>query len=350
MAIVFDGPVLPDDLTVFTRQVPLPAEVGDGLTQLLPDKTFDTNRIDFANITRTGRVARFRMYDGPLHVAQRDTASTSVVKLPPVSDTLTMGELERLQIEFARTGGTNETAIVNAIYNDATILTQNVQRRLALARGDVLNDGKFTMLTSEGQLEADFGLPGGNVVTAATLWSDTVNSTPLTDLTTWIQAYSTTLGNGFRPATLTTSLQVMNYLLTNQSLRNLYSSLVGAPSRLSPGQLNSVLSDYGLPQFAAVYDAQVDVDGTATRVTPVNKVFLTPPDPINNLGFTAYGVSATALELVNAAETDMSFEDAPGIVGVVIKDGPPFRQYTFVDAVAMPVLINPRALMVATVA
>jgi hypothetical protein len=45
-----------------------------------------------------------------------------------------------------------------------------------------------------------------------------------------------------------------------------------------------------------------------------------------------YGVSATALELVNSGDSDLTFEEASGIVGVIEKDGPPYRQYTFVDA------------------
>jgi hypothetical protein len=350
MAIVLDGPILPRDLIEFVRQVPLPAELGDGLSQLLPDKTVDTNRVDMANYTKTGRVARFRMFDGPIHVAQRDTVSVSQVKLPPLSDSLSMGELERLQIEFARTGGTNTDQFINAIYNDAETLTQNTRRRMVLAKGDVLNDGKFTMLSSEGLLEADFGLPAGNSVTAATLWSDTTNADPVSDITAWVQSYTTTLGNGFRPASMTTSLRVLNYLLSNVKIRLLYSTLAGTPSRLTPAAVNSVLTDYGLPAIEPVYDAQVDVDGTATRVTPDNKVFFTPPDPVNNLGFTAWGLTATGLELVSSTEADLSFENAPGIVGVVVKDGPPFRQYTFVDAVGMPLLTNPRALLVATVA
>jgi len=117
MAIVFDGPVLPDDLTTFVREVPLPAEVGNGLEDLLPVKHVQSNRIDYANVTKTGRTARFRMYDGPLHVNRRDTATTSTVQLPPVSDTLITGELERLQLEFARSGGSNIGAFANAIYN-----------------------------------------------------------------------------------------------------------------------------------------------------------------------------------------------------------------------------------------
>ena len=76
---------------------------------------------------------------------------------------------------------------------------------------------------------------------------------------------------------------------------------------------------------------------------------LITPASLSDLGYTAYGVSATALELVQSAKADFSFEDASGIVGVVVKDGPPFRQTTFVDAVAMPILSNAKRLMVADV-
>ena len=74
------------------------------------------------------------------------------------------------------------------------------------------------------------------------------------------------------------------------------------------------------------------------------------PENLEDLGYTAWGVSATALELVNSDRSDLSFEDAPGIVGVVEKIGPPYREFTYVDAVAMPILANARRLFVADVA
>jgi hypothetical protein len=85
---------------------------------------------------------------------------TKQVKLPPLSSSVSMGELERLQLEFARAGGGNSAAIVNAIYDDATNLTREIQARMEQARGDVLTDGKFT-LAGEGGLymEADYGVP-----------------------------------------------------------------------------------------------------------------------------------------------------------------------------------------------
>jgi hypothetical protein len=51
MAIVFDGPVTPDALTTFVREVPTPSD--QVLNQLLPDKLFTKNSIDFAELTRT---------------------------------------------------------------------------------------------------------------------------------------------------------------------------------------------------------------------------------------------------------------------------------------------------------
>lgn len=349
MPIVLDGPVLPADLTVFVREVPLPNVIS--LNQVLPDKLVNYNRVDVGQLTRTGRTARFRAYDGPLHRSQRDVAQLQTVHLPPLSDSLGMGELERLQLEFARTGGTNQSLFVDAIYNDGQNLTENVQRRMEQARGDVLTDGKFT-LTNEGglTLEADYGLPAANLVApVGANWSTTSSADPLLDLTTWTRAYRTTLGNGFSPAGMILSFDILQYLLENANIRQLASTVLGVPNSVSQDTLSQILQARGLPPIAQVYDSMVDVDGTPTRVTGDNKVMFIPPDPENNLGYTAWGVSATALELVNNG--NLSFEEAPGIVGVVVKnDGPPFHQNTFVDAVGMPVLENPRALMVATVA
>lgn len=347
MAIVFDGPVLPADLTTFVREVPLPDVIR--LNNYLPDRMVQYNRVDVGQITRTGRTARFRAYDARPHVNKRDVAQLTQVNLPPLSDSLAMGELERLQLEFARTGGSRDSAFVDAIYNDAQTLTLNAQRRMEQARGDVLVDGKFT-LAGEGGLiiEADFGVPAGNLVTpSGALWNDHTNSVPVTDLTTWVRAYR--LLNGYSPGGMILSWDRLMDLLSNVNLRQLVSSLVGSPTLLTRPQLDAILSQFGLPPIADVYDTQVDVDGTSTRVTGDNKVIFVPPNPEENLGYTAWGVTATSLELVNHA--DMSFEEAAGIVGIVDKaDSIPFRQQVQVDAVGMPVLENPNALMVATVA
>lgn len=345
MAIVYDGPVLPDDLTTFVRAVPQPAQFI--LNQILPDTHVQNNVIDVGQITRTNRTARFRAYDANLHVAQRDTAQVTRVTLPPLSDTLAMGELERLKLEFARTGGTNQNAFVDAIYNDAETLTRYVQNRMELARGDVLTDGKFTLAGEGGlTLEADYGVPAGNFVAPVKVWSDPTADV-LTDLNTWMTYYINL--NGFAPEAMWVSRQTLLQLLGNTALRQSMATLVGTASFLTRDQLDAGLASRGLPRIAGVYDANVDVDGAVTRTVPANKVVFVPPAGVP-FGRTVWGITATALELVNSGEAELSFENAPGVVGVVEKSGPPYREFTFVDAVGMPVLDNPRALMVATVA
>lgn len=345
MAIILDGPVTPDALTSFVREVPTPANYV--LNQLLPDRNVNSNQVDISDVTRKNRAAKFRAFDGRIHRSERDSYTTSSVKLPPLSSMNGIGELERLKLEFVRNGGIGvNDAIINAIYDDATNLTQEIHTRMELARGDVLTDGKFTLAGENGMtLEADFGVPAEHKVTAATVWSNPA-ATIIADITAWADVYTVT--NGFRPGGMVVSNKVLGYLLRNGEVRALAAGLAGTPQLVSRATLDGVLDTFSLPPILFVYDTQVDVDDVSTRVLAEDKVLFTPPNP-SDLGYTAWGVTATALELVNSKAVDFSFADAPGIVGVVEKSGPPYKEDTFVDAVGMPVLTAPKRLLVADV-
>jgi hypothetical protein len=347
MAIVFDGPVTPDAATAFVRRVPTPQN--QVLNQLLPDRTISAASVDITEVTRTSRTAKFRTFDGRPHRTSRDSLQTRSVKLPPLSVSNGIGEAERLQLEFARTGGQSYSALADAIYDDATNLVQEVRARMELARGDVLTDGKFTLAGENGlYLEADFGVPPSNFVTAATAWSNFGASQVVRDLRAWVQAYVDL--NGFRPGGFVCSEAVLGYMLQNAELRTLSASLSGTPQLVTEQALAAALNVYRLPPLLFTYDTKLDVDGTTTPVLDPTKVIFVPPNPAD-LGFTAWGVTATALELVNSAKTEFSFDDAPGIVGLVVKgDSVPFTEETVVDAVGMPVLQQPKLLMVADVA
>lgn len=348
MPIVFDGPVEPDAITTFVREVP----VTDGfvLNQLLPDRTFDDIEIDWEEVTRTNRTARYRTYDGRIHVSHRDAGTSKKVKLPPLSSSLNMGEYERLQIQFARTGGTRLQALERAIYNDSENLTREVLNRIELARGDALTDFKFTMMGSgsnEPGLEADYGAPAGHLVAPAILWTDTTNAVPLTNLVTWTDTWVADNG-GARPGGFWTSLRMARLMQRNKEIIDAVHGATAGRTRVTMTELNDLLESEGMPAVRT-YDGKVDVDGVETPIIPDDRFLITPANP-GDLGYTAMGISATALELVNSDQSEMSFEEAPGIVGVVIKEGPPFREFTFVDGVGMPVITNPRGLIVADAA
>lgn len=341
MAIVFDGPVAPVDLTTLIRTVPVSPL--NRLTALFPTKFVQTNTIDFAEIVRTNRTAKYRAWDGRISVSSRDSGSEKRVKLAPLSTSLSQGEYETLQLLFAQTQGQNIQALVDSIYNDAVNLTNEVHNRIELAWGDVLTDGKLTINENGFQDEADYGVPGTHIANAATVWSNTAAATPITDIRALCEAYRTT--NGFYPASLQTSqAQLLNITLNTQIINAIKGSAAGV-TMVTIADVNQLLQSLGLPPFRDPYDAVLDVDGSSVRPLAADKVLFLPPN-LGDLGQTVFGVTATALKLVQSPGVSFSFQQSPGIVGVIEEVGPPYRKFTYVDACGMPVLYNAKLLAV----
>jgi hypothetical protein len=345
MAIFFDAPVSPDALTAFIREVPTPSEFG--LSNLFPTVVADTNTVDFAEIVRTNRTARYRSFDGRIHVSERDTGSEKRVNLAPLSSSLSMGEYERLQLEFARTSGTNQQALANAVYNDAQNLTREIQARVEQAWGDTLTDGKLSINENGLVSEADYGVPANHLISVGTPWTTIASANALTDLLAAVDVYVAT--NGFVPGSAQTSQRVLRLLQTNAQIVGAIAGTTSGRTRVTLPEINDLFASEGIPQLRQPYDTLVDVDGTSTRVIADDRLMFFPPN-IRDLGYMRYGLSATALELVNSNVADLSFSEAPGIVGVVEKIGPPYREFTYVDAVGMPILANAKLLLVMDVA
>ncbi|NUO57318.1 MAG: hypothetical protein HOV78_11680 [Hamadaea sp.] len=346
MPIIFDGAVEPDDLTTYVRGIPMPSELT--LLNTMPTRHLQTNTVNFAEIVRTNRTARFRSFDGRVHVSKRDAGSEKNVSLLPLSSSLQMGEYERLQLEFARLHGGNQAALADAAYNDADILTAQVRNRLEQAWGQVYGTGKLTIAENGFAGEADFGVPANHKVAPSTAWTDTTNAKVLTDIQSWSDTYRAT--NGFAPGRMKTSLRMLRLAQRNAEVINAVYGAAQGRTRVSITELNDLLLSEGLPTFDDPYETRLDIDDVATRTVGDGVVVFLPSD-LTQLGYTAFGVSATALELVNSGKVDLSFENASGIVGVVYKeDGVPFREYTYVDCTAMPILSNARRLMIAQAA
>lgn len=342
MALFFDGPVPLDAITTFVQENPRPANTG--LTGLFPTRYFDTDEVDFATLTHTNQAVTFRNWDASPGVLARDTGSEKRVKMLPLGASLSQGEYERRQIEFARLGGTIAATLVDAVYNDVQILTAGVHNRVELAWGDVLLDGVLTLAENNVYQSVDYGVPGGNLVTPATLWS-AGSPTPLTDLVAWVDAYIAL--NGVPPGMFRTSQKVLRLLQKSAEIIAAVAGTNTGRTRVTVAELNDLLASEGLPVFDAssLYNSNFKVGGTDTRVIPDNRLLMLPADP-GQLGFTAWGTPTTAFEL---KANDLQVE--PGIVGALVReDALPFRKYAFVDAVAMPVIADPNKLMVATVA
>lgn len=345
MALFLDGPLPLEDTIVFTQQVPLPSN--NALTALFPRRTYATDEIDFATITQTNRAAKFRNWDGSYWVSPRDTGSEKRVRMLPLGGQLGVGEYERRQIEFARVGGTIQSILVDSIYNDLTNLTRYVQNRVELAWGDVLADGVLTINENGVKQQVDYGIPANHLVTASTLWSDTANADPLADLIAWYDVYVAINGSG--PGRFMASLATVRQLQVNAKLIASIKGTHTGATHVTLDEISGLFAGYGLPPISmqSVYNSSFDVDGSTVPALPANKFFFLPSD-ISTLGFTAWGTPTTVMEL---AANNVQVESAAGIIGILVREEqPPFQKRTFVDAVALPVLADPRKILVATVA
>lgn len=341
MAIVFDGPISPDALTTFVRNVPVESTLA--LTNLFPTRFLDTNRVDWAEFVKTNRTAAYRTFDGNIHVSSRDAGSGKYVELPPFSDSLNKGEYERIAEQIALLGGTNKEAQVRAAYNDAERLVGTMNNRRELAWGDALTDGKVTINEGGYAGEADYGVPANQISAASTVWSTHATSTPLTDLDAQQEVR---IANGYgRAGKMILSRVVVGHLRRSAEVINAVHGAAAGRTSVSLAELNTLLESEDLPTILQTYDTSLNVEGSATRVIPQDRVIILP-DNLGDVGFFAFGISATALELAKSNVAEMTFGDASGIVGVVEKVGPPYREFTFVDAVGMPIITNAGLLSV----
>jgi len=195
-------------------------------------------------------------------------------------------------------------------------------------------------------------MPPENKVTAAKVWSDPTAKI-LDDLLAWVTAYENQ-GVG-EPGAIRMKLKTLRLLCTNQQIVSLSvgPATQSSRTRITLAEVGDVLNAEGLPPVqllpdTSFYNENATGGPVNQKVVPDNLVLLTPAS-LSDLGFTALGVSVTALELVNSNVSELTFGGAAGLVGIVEKVGPPYRQYTFVDATALPVLTQPRRLFIANV-
>jgi hypothetical protein len=331
--------VAPAELTGYARGALADLAVNAfRLSDYLPDRLIDD--LDYRFYTGgegLAEAATFRSYDAESPIGARPGIQRVSGELPPISRKIRLGEYDRLRMRNA-TGG-----ILDALYSDAERMVRSVGARMELARGDALVNGRVSIAENGVQAQVDFGRTANHTVAAATVWSDTVNSKPLTDLLAWVDRYVAT--NGERPGRMLISSATLAYLLRNAEFRALASNVVaGTPNLVSQDAIRATLGAYGLPDFV-VNDEQVRVNGAAVRVIPANRVVFLPANP-DDLGATLWGTTAEALE----PDFGITDGDGPGVVAGVYTTKDPVAVWTKAAAIGLPILANPDLTLSATVA
>ena len=327
------------DLTTFARYIPSPADF------LLTQTVFAQVSVNDVmwRIKNTGRyvnAAKYRSFDASVPFSDRQAWQTSTQgMLPALGQKLLVGEMELVLQEVSR--GADQDRLLQLLYDDVERHVEAINSRLELAAGDVLVDGKFSLVGENGlTLDVDFGVPAANMPTAAKVWSDPT-SDPIADELSWLDYLDSI--SAPEPEMVITSRRVYSYLAGNNAYRAAYYGSVNPSTTptasLTPQQINVVRGNYNLPPIT-LYRAQVRVDGTATKCLPDDRWIMLPPDR-SKWGQTMYGTTAESLALSRGTNPAVVREDAPGLIITRGAQDDPVQIWTKGAAVAMPVLFAP---------
>lgn len=338
--------ILPADLTGYVREGLADRPINAfTLNRWLPDRTVDDLQYRF---TQGGEAlvdaAVVRAYDAESPIGARPGFTRVTGELPPISRKIRLGEYDRLRLRQDP-----NVLIQHGIMDDAMRMARSIAARVEMFRGEALYTGKLTISENGVIATVDFGRAAGHTVTAGTPWTTTASATPLSDIQSWMTTYLA--ANGVNPGAIITSTRVMNLLLQNTSLRGLLAANGVTPSLVNQLQMQGLFSAFGIPPIY-VYDTQVSVGGSATRVIPDDKVVFVPP-PVDggdwqatDMGATFWGTTAESLEPNYGIEPGQE----PGIVAGAYHTFDPVAVWTKAAAISLPVLASPNLTFCADVA
>lgn len=329
------------ELIGYTREV---AQIpGPTLAGILPQRTVEDIEYELQNIeTPNLEVARYRAWDTAPPLGRRPGFATIRGELLPLGLSLKLNEREIVRFNQFRAklpGGT-----LQDVYDDAVSSARAALWRIERARADVLTDGKVTIAENGIVLEADYGVPGGHLVTAATLWSDTAASVPVTNLQAWEAVYMTNNG-GKKPAAWLVSSAVMANLSLNAQIRTLSPVTGVVPGVITADTVGQVLRAFGIAPLV-VFDGQAPNPTTGVMEAELNARHVIGV-PADGLGEVFIGTHAMATGLVGRGI--LRRDQAPGIVTWVEEETRPAGIITTSEAIALPVLRDPKALFRAIV-
>lgn len=289
----------------------------------------------------------YRSWDSEAPIGDRQGVARGTAELPPLAKKKLMTEEQRIKLRAMETGDWSE--YVDQIYDDLNNLVSGVYARWEIDSGSLLSTGQLNVVGHSGwTININYGVPGGNIVTAGTLWSDVANADIISNLKTWVAAYKAQ-NKGLVPGLILISETVMGYMLRNNALRATmyYGAPNTGPATLREQSVQEEFRANGLPPFRVINSQATKPDGTVDYVLPQNKIIMLPPNG-TDVGRTAKGVTGSALDMV--ANGTLKINESPGIVGLSWAKDDPAQRWNMVDACGMPVLSNPNLLFIATVA
>ncbi len=297
MDLTLEQALTSSDLLVYSRNLATDTEYLHPL--LFPPKetselTVDVLRSESNNIPVMAKIAELGT---EVEYASREGLSGTRVEIPKIQLGRYLDErLVRLALQASGDFGLRPQEINqlrNKQFDDAGFVVDAIRARREWVAMKLVATGAVKYVEGDVMVDVDYGYTVDQkpVLTGTDKWSDLDNSTPLMDIQTWVGKMRDL---GIVVSRALTSTKVLSLLLQNKSIRLQYHgnpSGSANPPQLNRTQLNSVLTDLGLPRIAVNDKMLRSEDRTLTnnRVTyntartfEDSRFILMPEGPLGN--------------------------------------------------------------------
>lgn len=203
---------------LINRQITVGRENTPSLAdQIAPKRSVQARRVKFkvASVDAFG-VGQLRAPD-----ADPQLTRTQINREERLVDLALPDEMERISEDVQQKLASSDQNIRDAGGADLTtrgaVLAERSRRAVERMRWDAFLTGKVRTDYTDSASVIDFGLVGTHVVTASTLWSDTGNADPVSDLRTWQRVLANDVG--FYGLKIHMNTNTWEYVYNNKKLR-----------------------------------------------------------------------------------------------------------------------------------
>lgn len=280
-------------------------------------------------------------------------------ELPPIKRKSRISEKEIIRKYNQPRAGTSDVRdAIEGVFDDLARHVRSIQARSEWLKMQALTEPKVIYNDGGIVIEFDYGLPDAQQVDLTTgknaanqdirgaswangglsgalgpVWSDTANSTPITDLMVIADYMEEKYGE--RPVKFLCDRKVLTWLWNSAQIKG-WTYATNAPDRpMTPEEVSQTLTRYDLPQ-PEVYGVKVQQETASGALEEVrcmrqNRITFLPQRPV---GEGLWGPTAESRVLLNTPYA----QQAPGIVGGVYATDEPVAEWTKAAAVHFPTM------------
>ena len=312
------------------------------LARFLPVRAVNDVSYRLGRKTRLDQTVPVRATDAPATPIRRPGLIDVKGELPNVTPIVNLTE-DDLTREMIIARQLNGLAVdwQDPVDDGATQVALTTDNTFELMRGQVLSTGVISLVADDGVVHSvNFGIPGGQIITAASPWSGGGAGNEFKDFDAAHEVYAAAAGDAAGIA-LTTRKVIARML---NAVQNLFPN---AP--VGNNEMNAYLANRGLPQLVAYDRAFTNADGTRTRVYPEGSITFLPGDD-EPVGRTELGITQEAVQQVTRrqpnGQTALTAGEVAGLTIITLGQDNPVQRAVKGAAKGLPVLADTNTITI----